>query len=133
MKKLYIPYNSVLVEIARRNRKNQTEAEKKMWRMLRNKNLKNYKFLRQKPLDNFIADFYCAKLMLVIEIDGDSHSRQKEYDILRSERLEEYGIRVIRYHNNDIIKNISKVYQDLLKRIKSRVCEMQEFLPDKGD
>lgn len=125
MKKLYIPYNSVLVEIARGNRKNQTQAEKKIWQMLRNKSLKNYKFLRQKPLDNFVADFYCAKLMLVIEIDGDSHSRQKEYDALRSERLEEYGIQVIRYHNNNIINNISRVHQDLLKKIKNRVCDLR--------
>ncbi len=134
MKKLYIPYNPVLVEIARANRKNQTNAEKKIWEeVLRNKNLKNYKFLRQKPLDNFIADFYCAKLMLVVEIDGDSHSRQKEYDILRSERLREYGIRVIRYRNDDIINNISGVIQDLLSKIKNRVQEMRKFPPDKGD
>jgi len=90
-----------------------------MWfNVLRNRQFAKYKFLRQKPLGNFIADFYCAELMLVIEIDGDSHSRQKEHDELRSEKLDTYGIKVIRYTNDDIISNIEGVYQDLKKRIK---------------
>ena len=119
MKKLYIPYNPKLVEEARKNRKNQTQAEKKMWlNILKNRQFTNYKFLRQKPLDNFIADFYCAKLMLVIEIDGDSHTTQREYDTLRSEKLEEYGINVIRYTNDDVLSNIEEVYRDLKEKIK---------------
>ncbi len=119
MKKLYIPYNRKLVEVARENRKNPTQAEKKIWlKVLKSKQFENYKFLRQKPLDNFIADFYCAELMLAIEIDGDSHATQKEYDILRSEKLEAYGIKIIRYTNNDIISNIEGVFRDLKERIK---------------
>lgn len=119
MKKLYIPYNPKLVEVARENRKNPTQAEKKMWfKVLKNKQFENYKFLRQKPLDNFIADFYCAELMLVIEIDGDSHVAQVEYDPLRSEKLEAYGIKVIRYTNDNVISNIEGVFRDLKKKIK---------------
>ena len=119
MKKIYIPYNRKLVEVARENRKNPTQAEKKMWfKILKSKQFENYKFLRQKPLNNFIADFYCAKLMLVIEIDGDSHAMQREYDILRSEKLETYGIKVIRYTNNDIMLNIEGVFQNLKEKIK---------------
>ncbi|MBU2082041.1 endonuclease domain-containing protein [Patescibacteria group bacterium] len=119
MKKLYIPYNKKLVEVARENRKNPTQAEKKIWfEVLRSKQFENYKFLRQKPLDKFIADFYCAELMLVIEIDGDSHAAQEEYDILRSEKLDAYGIKVIRYTNGDIISNIDGVYKDLKEKIK---------------
>ncbi len=119
MKKLYIPYNLKLIEIARENRKKPTQAEKKIWlKVLKSKQFENYKFLRQKPLDNFIADFYCAKLMLVIEIDGDSHAAQEEYDILRSEKLDAYGIKVIRYTNDDIIFNIEGVFRDLKERIK---------------
>lgn len=119
MKKLYIPYNKKLIEVARENRKHPTQAEKKIWlEVLKSKQFENYKFLRQKPLDNFIADFYCAELMLVIEIDGDSHTAQEEYDILRSEKLDAYGIKVIRYTNSDIISNIEGVYEDLKERIK---------------
>ena len=119
MKKLYIPYNPKLIEEARKNRKNQTQAEKKMWfNILKNRQFANYKFLRQKPLDNFIVDFYCAELMLAIEIDGDSHIRRKEYDILRSEKLKAHSIKVIRYTNDEIMFNLEGVYKDLKKRIK---------------
>ncbi len=119
MKKLYIPYNPKLVEIARENRKKPTQAEKKMWlKVLKSKQFEKYKFLRQKPLDNFIADFYCAKLMLAIEIDGDSHTRQKEYDILRSKKLDAYGIKVIRYTNDEIMSNLEGVSHDLWNKIK---------------
>ena len=119
MKKLYIEYNPKLIEVARENRKNQTQAEEKMWfNILKGKQFENYKFLRQKPLDNFIADFYCAELLLIIEIDGDSHAKQREYDTLRSEKLEAHGIKVVRYTNDDVLSNIEGVYQDLKKRIK---------------
>ncbi len=105
--------------MARENRKHPTQVEQKMWfEILRSKQFETYKFLRQKPLDNFIADFYCAELMLIIEIDGDSHAMQEEYDILRSEKLGIYGIKVIRYTNNDIMSNIEGVYEDLKDRIK---------------
>lgn len=119
MKRFYIPYNQKLVEVARKNRKNSTQAENKIWyEVLKSKQFENYKFHRQKPLDNFIADFYCAELMLVIEIDGDSHAGQEEYDTIRSEKLNEYGIKVIRYTNNDVLFNIGGVYQDLKNKIK---------------
>ncbi len=119
MKNPYISYNSKLIEVARENRKNQTPAENKMWSILKNRQINGYKFLRQKPLNNFIADFYCAELMLVIEVDGDSHIEQREYDMLRSEKLEEYGIKVIRYQNNEIISNIDKVFKNLKEKIIS--------------
>ena len=67
----YLPYNTALTEKARENRKNPTPAERKMWfEVLQNKRLNNLKFTRQKPLDEYIADFYCSELMLAIEIDS---------------------------------------------------------------
>ena len=129
MKQPYISYNKKLVEIARINRKNPTQAEDKIWyEVLKDKQFENYKFHRQKPLDNFIADFYCSQLMLVIEIDGDYHKTQKEYDALRSDKLSDYGISVIRYKNNKILSDIDSVRQDLKDKIKSRIS----FSPDKG-
>jgi very-short-patch-repair endonuclease len=115
MKFPYISYNPKLLEVARENRRNQTMAEKKMWSILENRQIKNYKFLRQKPLNNFIVDFYCAELMLVIEIDGDPHLKQREYDMLRSRELKKHGIKVIRYRNKEIMLNIEKVQNDLIK------------------
>jgi very-short-patch-repair endonuclease len=117
MKFQYISYNPKLLEAARENRKNQTPAEKKMWSILQNRQLGNYKFLRQKPLNNFIADFYCAELMLVVEVDGDSHIKKREYDMLRSEKLEQYGIKVIRYRNKEIMLNIEKVRKNLINKL----------------
>ena len=119
MKRPFIPYNKKLVELARKNRKNPTQAEKKMWfDVLKSKQFQNYKFHRQKPLNNFIVDFYCSELMLAIEIDGDSHAKQGEYDSLRSEKLSAYGITVVRYTNDDILFNIEEVYQDLINKFK---------------
>lgn len=86
--------------------------------MLKSKQFQNYKFHRQKPLDNFIVDFYCPELMLAIEIDGDSHAKQEEYDLLRSGKLNAYGINVVRYTNDDILFNIEGVYQDLVNKFK---------------
>jgi len=115
----FIPYDPRLVEKARENRKRPTEPERRMWnQILSNKRLAGYKFLRQKPLDRFIVDFYCQKLALVIEIDGDSHSEQKEYDRLRSARLAEFGIQVIRYTNREVMENIEGVFKDLMRRIE---------------
>ena len=95
-------------------------AEKKLWyEMLRKENFRNLKFLRQKPIDSYIADFYCAKLKLVIEIDGDSHAEKEEYDRTRTNLLNSYGITVLRYSNRDVLNNMEGVYQDLVSKIKS--------------
>ncbi len=114
----FIPYNRKLTEIAKLNRKNPTKAENKIWNdILRRKQFENYKFIRQKPIDNFIVDFYCSKLKLVIEIDGDSHSERQEYDDIRTEILQKYGLNVVRYTNDDVLNNIEGVYEDLIKKI----------------
>ena len=114
----YIPYNKSLTEKARENRKNPTSAEKKLWyEVLQNKRLENLKFTRQKPLDEYIVDFYCAELMLAIEIDGDSHAEQEQYDKSRTENLNKYGIEVIRYTNAEVQDNLEGVYQDLRERV----------------
>lgn len=114
----YIPYNKALTQKARENRKNPTAAEKKLWyEVLGNKRLNNLKFTRQKPLDEYIVDFYCAELMLAIEIDGDTHADQEQYDKHRTENLNKYGIEVIRYTNAEVLNNLEGVYQNLCERI----------------
>ena len=117
----YIPYNKTLTEKARKNRKNLTPAEQKLWyEVLQSKRLDNLKFTRQKPLDEYIVDFYCAKLMLAIEIDGDTHAGQKQYDEDRTKNLNKFGVEVIRYTNAEVLNNLEGVYQDLHKRISAR-------------
>ena len=116
----YIPYNKTLTQKARENRKNPTSAEKKLWyEALSNKRLGNLKFTRQKPLDEYIVDFYCAELMLAIEIDGDTHAGQEQYDKRRTENLNKYGVEVIRYTNAEVLNNLEGVYHNLCERISA--------------
>lgn len=116
----FIPYDKRFVSRARELRKGETEAEKIFWeRILKNKKLLGLKFTRQKPLDCFIADFYCASLGLVIEIDGEVHKFQKDRDKERDRMLaEKFGLKIIRYKNEEVLNDIEKVTEDLMRRIK---------------
>ena len=116
-----IPYNKKSKEKAQKLRRNMTLAEKKIWyELLRKDKLEGFRFLRQKPLDNYIADFYCAELLLVIEIDGESHLAEgaKEYDAHRTKVLNGYGIEVVRYTNEQILNHLDEVEQDLKEKVK---------------
>ncbi len=109
-----IPYNPKLNERAKELRKNMTKAEKKIWfDFLRGL---PFTFQRQKVLDNYIADFYCSKMQLVIEIDGDSHFSNDsiEYDKIRTSILNGYGLQVKRYTNSDIYNNFDFVCNEVL-------------------
>ena len=89
-------------------------AERKMWKeVLSGRGFEGLKFTRQKPIGPFIVDFYCAELMLAIEIDGDSHQEKSFYDEKRTEKMTAYGITVIRYLNKDVLLNIHGVCLDL--------------------
>jgi len=99
-------------------RKEITIAEKLLWNKLRNKQLEGLKFRRQHPIDIFIADFYCHEKKLIVEVDGEIHKYQKEYDEGRTSELEAYGVTVIRFTNDEVINNIKQV----IKRIKE-VCQ----------
>ena len=105
----HLPYNPKLVARAREMRKNPTPVEKKLWYGF----LRTFKYrvIRQRPIDNFIVDFYCAHLKLVIEVDGDSHYSEDgiQNDQLRTSRLEGYGLRVIRFTNIEVLDNFEEV------------------------
>jgi very-short-patch-repair endonuclease len=117
----YFGYHSKLVKFARDNRKNPTSAEKVMWNLLCRKQFAALKFTRQKPIDNFIVDFYCSELRLAIEIDGESHALQENYDQFRGQRLKKnYDIDVIRYTNSDVLDNLEGVYTSLELYLKNR-------------
>jgi very-short-patch-repair endonuclease len=99
-------------------RNNMTEAETLLWDKLKNKNLK-VKFRRQHPIGNFIVDFYCHDLKLVIEIDGGIHLRKEinEYDKGRSHDIEKYGIMILRFTNDEIFSDLTKVMARILRVI----------------
>jgi very-short-patch-repair endonuclease len=120
-----IPYDTQLVDPARKNRKKQTKAEAVLWTILREKKLKGYKFTRQKPIDKFILDFYCSKLLLGIEADGASHINKKEYDKQRTQILNYYNIKIIRIKNSQILNDLSTVSKKLYEEIKVRDSEIR--------
>ena len=94
-------YNKQNIPLAKQMRKNMTPWERKLW----------YDYLRQKVIGNYIADFYCAKARLVIELDGSGHyeSKQKQYDLNRTEELERMNLTVLRICNMDIDRNFQGV------------------------
>ncbi len=118
--KLFLPYNKNLTALARENRKNPTPAETRMWhQVLRMRQLAQYKFLRQKPIGNFIVDFYCAEIALAIEIDGHDHAEKTGEDLERTWFLNGLGLTVIRYANDEVMWNIDGLYEDLAARIQN--------------
>ena len=102
-------------------RKNPTDAEKALWKILKSGELAKMKFNRQKPIGNYIVDFYCSKAQLAVEADGSGHAEdgQKEYDEERTAFLEGWGLKVLRFWNNEILENSEGVYQTILEVILS--------------
>ena len=113
MQKEILKYNSNLKDKARKLRKNSTLSEVLLWNKLKGKQLKGYQFLRQKPLDNYIVDFFCKRLKLVIEIDGDSHLENVDADIIRQKKIESLSISFLRFSDNEIKRNLDDVIQTI--------------------
>jgi very-short-patch-repair endonuclease len=118
----FIPYDKNLVSRARELRKETTPAEQLFWdKILKYKKLAHLKFTRQKPLDYFIVDFYCAKLGLVIEIDGQIHDFQKARDKERDNLLQQkFGLKIVRYENKEVLNNTAKIIKDLERIVRER-------------
>ena len=95
-----------LTNRARALRKNQTKEEEILWKHLRSRRFQGVKFRRQVPVDRFIADFLSKEFRLVIELDGSQHSENKEYDRVRTSILEAKGYRVVRFWNNQVLKEL---------------------------
>ena len=98
-------------------RKNMTEAEKKLWFKLHQKQLGGYKFRRQQSIGNYIVDFVCFEKRLIIEIDGGQHNSENKYENDRTEFLESEGFKVLRFWNNDVLKNIEGVLDVICKEL----------------
>lgn len=111
----FLPYNKSLKEFSRELRAHSTLSEVLLWQKLRASQFRGYSFNRQKPLDNYIVDFYCKKLNLVIEIDGDSHFSEKALieDQKRQKILEDFDINFLRFIDIDVKKNMGFVLNEL--------------------
>lgn len=117
-------YLPELRKLARNNRNNPTKTELRLWYMVLSKNKMKYKFLRQKPIDRFILDFYCPKLLLAIEVDGESHSDKYHYDKGRDQLLQRIGIKTIRVRSENIIREIESTRKMIQKEILIRENEI---------
>ena len=116
-KRKIIPYNPKLKEFARKLRKNSTFTEIMLWNYLRGKQIRGYDFDRQRPIDNFIVDFYCKDLQLAIEVDGESHYANPEKDKKKDKRLKELGVTVLRFEDLDVRHKLDKVVESIEKWI----------------
>ncbi|PYI44441.1 MAG: hypothetical protein DME27_02430 [Verrucomicrobia bacterium] len=104
------------VQQARRLRKGATDAEKRLWSRLRNRQIGNLKFRRQHPFGNRVVDFFCEEARLAIELDGSGHltGRGQTSDLDREIELYEKGIRVLRFYNHDIFSNLKGVLDAII-------------------
>ena len=102
---------------ARRLRRNPTDAEKKLWSLLRRKQLSGYRFRRQVPIGPYVVDFACLAAHLVIEVDGGQHAVSVDKDRQRTAWLESRGYKVVRFWNNDVLGNPDGVLQTILRAL----------------
>lgn len=120
-----IPYNPALKKLARKLRNNATKAERVLWHSLSGKQCFGYDFHRQKPIGNYIVDFFCQELMLAIEVDGVSHNQKsvQEKDRAKEEFLNSIGITVLRFQDSEIYPE----NRDALRAIEEYVLEFEKL------
>jgi very-short-patch-repair endonuclease len=110
------PVNRHIRTFAKKMRREPTDAEAKMWRLLRDRRLSHLKFRRQAPFQNYILDFVCFEKRLVIEIDGSQHA-SSERDAARDAALVKEGFRTARYWNNDVLQQPGAILEDILAKL----------------
>ena len=122
------------LDLKRQLRSNMTGPETRLWSRLRARQLQGLKFRRQHGIGPYIVDFYCPERSLVIEVDGDSHADTDQIvkDQLRDTYFRSLGLRVIRYFNDDIVKNLAGVLEDLVEKLASRSTSPHPSLRRRG-
>ena len=125
MKKTIVVKNNDMLDVARRLRREMTPQEQRLWYVF----LRKYpvKFYKQRIIESFIVDFYCADARLVIELDGSQHYTEqgKEYDEQRTAILEQYGVQVLRFTNLDVDRHLDAVCAQIDSTIERRVVELR--------
>jgi very-short-patch-repair endonuclease len=113
------PYNRSLKPFSRRLRSNMTDAERMLWQRLRGKQVQGLQFYRQKPLLNYIVDFYCPKAGLVIELDGSQHleSEGRRKDAQRDRALAELGLRILRFDDRQVLAETEAVVEVIYRAV----------------
>ena len=123
------PYNKYLKLLSRDLRSNMTDAEQWLWQRLRRKQILGLQFYRQKTILNFIVDFYCSAVNLIIECDGGQHYTEdgRSADQIRDQALSELGLVVLRFSNRQILTDtdamVEQIYSVVKQRLESPSCE----------
>ncbi|MER3467030.1 MAG: site-specific DNA-methyltransferase, partial [Armatimonadota bacterium] len=110
-----------MLKFARQLRKEQTDAERLLWALLRNRRLAGFKFRRQHPIESYVVDFYCHEARLAVELDGGQHNEpdQRARDEQRTAFLKQRGVRVLRFWNNEVFQNTEGVLQAIYDALTS--------------
>ncbi len=113
-----------LIVFARKMRRSSTDAERKIWWLLRDRRLAGFKFRRQVPVGGYIIDFYCVRAKLGVELDGGQHGEATaaQYDELRTKRLAELGAKIIRFWDCDVLKHSDAVWQMIYREALTRTA-----------
>ena len=124
-KRKIIPYNPKLTALARKLRNESTETEIFLWLKLKGKQMYGYDFHRQKPIDNYILDFFCHELLLGIEVDGYSHEILEVYnkDIVKEKRMNDLGITILRFSDFEVLKDMENV----IRAIEFYILEFEKI------
>jgi very-short-patch-repair endonuclease len=127
-KRKIIPYNPKLKDFAKELRNNSTKSEIILWLKLKGKQMYGYDFHRQKPIDNYILDFFCYELMLGIEVDGYSHEFLEVFnkDGIKEKRMNELGISVLRFSDFQVLNDMENV----LRAIEFYIEEYEKHTPN---
>ena len=125
-KRKIIPYNPVLKEFARQLRNDSTKTEIFLWLKLKGKQMYGYDFHRQKPIDNYILDFFCHELMLGIEVDGYSHELLFNKDTIKEKRMRELGIKVLRFSDEQVLRDMENV----IRAIEFFIVKQEKHTPN---
>ena len=128
-KRKLIPYNPKLKQLARKLRNKSTISEVLLWNYLKGKQIKGFDFHRQKPIGNYIVDFYCSELLLAIEIDGESHYGNELKDRKWQKEIEKHGVSFLRfdeiyiYYNLDGVVNVIEDWVELHSKEHTQWCD----------
>ncbi len=128
MRRKILSYNPKLKPLAKALRQNMTFSEVLLWNELKQKKMLEYDFDRQRPIDNYIVDFYCKDLMLAIEVDGISHDFEevRDNDEIRQKRLEDLGVNFLRFDDREVKRDMANV----LRTIEYWILEQKEKKPE---
>ncbi len=129
MKHRVISYHPKLKERAVYLRRHMTLAEVLLWKTLKGRQIQGYQFSRQRPIDEYIVDFYCKELRLAIEVDGATHNFKWECDAVRQRRLESLGVRFLRFWDIEVKDEIGSVVERIVNWIKRETGELTEPPP----